>query len=57
MLKFGELKSEQLVELLWDKNFKFDEIPESDHKRKEQIGKEIAAINRELNRRAKSGER
>lgn len=54
MLNLAELKSEQLVELLWDKTFKFDETPESDHKRKEQIGKEIAAINRELNKRSRS---
>lgn len=53
MLDLNKLRSEQLVELLWDKTFKYDEIPENDAKRKEQIGKEIKAINRELNKRSR----
>ena len=53
MLNIKELKSEQLINLLWDKTFKFDETPEEKTEVRKQIAAEISAINREINRRNK----
>lgn len=52
-MNIKEISTPQLIDQLWDKTIKYDETPEEKTELREQLNKEISAINRELNRRAR----